>query len=693
MALRVRCPNCSLDYTLSDDLRGKRVRCKQCREAFTADEAGTKSGPEEPIVPQEAQAADPQPEPATAVPEQERSRPRRRPRDEEDDERDRPRRSAGQSSGLKTTCVIGGIISGTVLLMFFGCLGFCLLLPWRATPNTAGVIVQGGNPPVVGPQNPPQNPGPGPGGNVPPVAPKPPEPKPAEPKPAEPKVVTISARQLGQELFDESSKAFERYAPSLLQVVGVVRKQSNGPDGSITEVVFLEPVTDRKSSAAKEYTIWCRFGTPLAPGGKAAEQAAVGKTVTVRGRMTGAGVGPQDPQATLNECVLVGAPDGGKSSPVPEKPPVPKSPPLVRWQVQPDPLPADLTLPEKAEGRIPITGYPPLPNNVVDQVVFPTTPSPFVTVAVKGKRSDAHEVWDLRTMKRVGVVDPQDPFTRASLSPDGAWFAVPTFGIPASPGADVFAVADGRLHRVTVSTDRNRSCDNIDFAGPGQLLTFIFALDKPGGLDTLIQVWDIKTHKEVRHFEADVALDRYAALDRNQRALSPGRRYLALASRKYDRVLLYDLTTGELAGELPLPAGAKTLGLSFAPDGKQLAGLFQVGDTKRLLAWNLNAATASARFKLDQEAVPNVQVYQGPVLDWLPDGSGWVVYGRRIIDAKSGAYYWPIAAKDSDWTPRRIFPDSRLAFVNDDRGKRYLAIEPLEKEKMEEALKRVRATR
>ena len=63
----------------------------------------------------------------------------------------------------------------------------------------------------------------------------------------------------------------------------------------------------------------------------------------------------------------------------------PKPPPVVRWQVKPDPLPAELTLPQKPEGALPITGYPPSSRNVVDQVVFPSSPSPFVSVAVKGR--------------------------------------------------------------------------------------------------------------------------------------------------------------------------------------------------------------------------------------------------------------------------------------------------------------------
>jgi hypothetical protein len=116
-----------------------------------------------------------------------------------------------------------------------------------------------------------------------------------------------------------------------------------------------------------------------------------------------------------------------------------------------------------------------------------------------------------------------------------------------------------------------------------------------------------------------------------------------------------------------------------------------VDNTNRLLVWDLDSGQASAQFTLDGEAVPKVTVYQGPALDWLADGSGWLIYGQRIVDRESGRYFWPVPASGGDWTPRHILPDSRLVYVGSDRGKRLLTIVPLQKEKMEETLKRVRS--
>jgi hypothetical protein len=393
-------------------------------------------------------------------------------------------------------------------------------------------------------------------------------------------------------------------------------------------------------------------------------------------------------------------PRGGPPNDPPAPPP---PPPLVPWQVKADPLPAGLTLADNPQGSIPITGYPPAPNNLVDQVVFPTSPSPFVSVAVKGRINDAHEVWDLRTMKRVGVaVDPEHPFSQAVLSPDGAFWAKPIFQLGTAGGADVYDVADGRLYTRVVS-DKNHWFQHLDFAGPGQVVTFLDVAGK-GQIDLLVQIWDIKTRESLCQIIAQ------AFIDEKQRAFSPGRRYIALNHRDNNRVLLYELSRGVLSGELQVAAGSVCQGLSFAADGNSLAGLFKSGATTRLLTWDLATGKLTADHKFDKAPVENVGAIRGPAIEWLPRGTGWLLFGQALVDKQSGAVYWRIPVEGADGThPRHIFGDGVLAYVKNDqagppkegkpgrgrgaRGTKTLVFEPLPADEVAAALNAARAGR
>ena len=314
-------------------------------------------------------------------------------------------------------------------------------------------------------------------------------------------------------------------------------------------------------------------------------------------------------------------PDPNKDkAPPPDRP---KDPPaaLAPWTAQPDPLPAGLTLADNPQGAIPITGVRPLPNILVDQVVFPTSPSPFVSVAVKGAIHDAHEVWDLRTMKRVGVViDPKDPFSIASLSPNGDYFAVPSFGLNPDKGADVYNVATGRLYLVKV-TKESVFIDNIDFGGPGEVLTLRGAATADG-IGVLVQAWTITTGALARQFTAP------ALLDPKLRAFSPTRRYMALAAAKNERVMLYDLPTGSLAGEAPLPADSACQGIAFSSDGNRVACLFKTGAVTRLRTWDMGNGFQAGDFTFDKAPVANVAAFRGPAIDYLPQSGSWLLYGQ-----------------------------------------------------------------
>jgi predicted Zn finger-like uncharacterized protein len=124
MAISTICPHCESRFSLSDGLRGKKVRCKKCNGVFAVEEAVLDA--------QDATAAissDPDPNRGPRV---ERSaappaRPRRRD-DEEDTYRDRLP-SGGSSTGL----IIGLCVGGGVLMLLL--IGLGLFFALRPSPE------------------------------------------------------------------------------------------------------------------------------------------------------------------------------------------------------------------------------------------------------------------------------------------------------------------------------------------------------------------------------------------------------------------------------------------------------------------------------------------------------------------------------------------------------------------------------
>lgn len=138
MAVSVTCPGCRTSYPVTEDLLGKKIRCKKCQESFTAAVSKSKAG---------ARGGD----------ERIQTRPSSRDRYEDDDYEDTPRRNGngrgypdrrsqagkGNSSGL----LIGGIVFGAVLLVGGGAIGYWMMNsePVPDQPTVASVPVAANN--------------------------------------------------------------------------------------------------------------------------------------------------------------------------------------------------------------------------------------------------------------------------------------------------------------------------------------------------------------------------------------------------------------------------------------------------------------------------------------------------------------------------------------------------------------------
>ncbi|HMC63840.1 MAG TPA: trypsin-like peptidase domain-containing protein [Gemmataceae bacterium] len=130
MSIQMACPGCGASYTLSDELRGKKVRCKKCEEIFAVNGAA-KGDVKEPIEPAEKVRPGAR---ATAAPGRRRgedgngptriatrtaAKPVRRRGEDPEDEAHEPsqRSAAAKPGGSRTPFIIGGAVLGVLLLL------------------------------------------------------------------------------------------------------------------------------------------------------------------------------------------------------------------------------------------------------------------------------------------------------------------------------------------------------------------------------------------------------------------------------------------------------------------------------------------------------------------------------------------------------------------------------------------------
>ncbi len=302
----------------------------------------------------------------------------------------------------------------------------------------------------------------------------------------------------------------------------------------------------------------------------------------------------------------------------------PKPDPALPWSVKADPpanpvkLPADFTKEIAAPGTF-------------GEVTFPTGPSPVVVVGSNATAGDQREVWNLETGKMNGkVVGTIQGNPHPVVSPDGAHLAFLMTGARRGQ-VEVWAPASGKV--VTAQAGSTFSLELLEFAGTDGLL-----IGRRNGANMTVKVIDPASGRDEHEFTTP-----RPSGGRDAVAVSPGGAYLALIDR--ENLQVYEVKTGALAGQRPVPKAARgglltCRGLSFSPDGGELAALLFGGAQAQLVCWD----AAKGDVLLDA-AVPKAQpqpgwlaVYRGHAIDWVGDRRGWLLYGYTFVDrTKNGA--------------------------------------------------------
>jgi WD40 repeat protein len=258
------------------------------------------------------------------------------------------------------------------------------------------------------------------------------------------------------------------------------------------------------------------------------------------------------------------------------------------------------------------------------KVVFAEGTSPYV--AVDGV------VWNLSKGEKTGRTGAKGgaAFDLEALSPDGKFFAQ-TGGI-GDAAVVIYACDKGQLHKRLPFQKAATRVQFVGFASSGRLITAA-----SWGLENRVQAWSLDSGKLTNEYKTpdadfdDVAL----GLD--------GKHFATKLKFENKGLAIYDLKTGKLAARPRFPE-ASTWGveaMQFSPDGQELAVLDDLG--LHLTVWdgNVNVVFETQSAK-GQRGWERDIAYQGPPIQWLPDGSGWLLYGRYLLDRSSQRVVWKL---------------------------------------------------
>ena len=170
-----------------------------------------------------------------------------------------------------------------------------------------------------------------------------------------------------------------------------------------------------------------------------------------------------------------------------------------------------------------------------------------------------------------------------------------------------------------------------------------------------IDVYNLKTGDQKRFWAESAEGDAVA--------FSPDSRFLAFIHDETRKLVLDQIQNpGQLTG-LRTPADINLLfsssikGLVFSPDGTQLAGIV----SGRLICWSINGGLL-----LDSKLPAEWSSYfndDGPAIQWLADGSGWLVWGQHLVDRIDTKLHWSLPKPDTRvhlYQYNRILNDGRI---------------------------------
>lgn len=141
-------------------------------------------------------------------------------------------------------------------------------------------------------------------------------------------------------------------------------------------------------------------------------------------------------------------------------------------------------------------------------------------------------------------------------------------------------------------------------------------------------------------------------------------RYLVAMEMK-SGTTIYNSDSMTAAATVPPPNGFQgtPAGAAFNAAGTHVATVWTTYNETRVASISLSDGSIVEHTFAGNLTMSPVtgNVYLGPAVEWLPDGSGWLLFGRNLVDASTGRRLWIIDSEGLNGTARRqLLPDGLL---------------------------------
>jgi hypothetical protein len=233
------------------------------------------------------------------------------------------------------------------------------------------------------------------------------------------------------------------------------------------------------------------------------------------------------------------------------------------------------------------------------------------------------DVYDAKSLKVIRQLpDEYDRYARRALTPNGRYFAVTQKGWNQTDTATYVYATDTGRKVLTVPASKEAYADVVAFYASSHLLL-------GGRHGAVIDIWDLASGKKVGGLTSPEKQVREGSV-----AFTPDGKHFAAIN--HDKVVVLETSSNKVVGTMASPGKnpgerstgsdavfvyAWAKGMAFSPDGDELA-LFSTHAVPRLLVWN-----TKGQLVVDTPVPMPQFVGHDNTLEWLPDGSGWLVNG------------------------------------------------------------------